>query len=415
MKQLSHILASSLLVLASAVALSSCKGGDEPGIDIEQYPIAFASVTAEEESVTRAAAGEEPLTRAATTLARDFVVYGYKNVGGTEQTVFDGYVVKYQAGSANTTEDNTHGYYYVGGNQTIKYWDFSATEYHFWGMSALSGVNASFAGDMHNVIDIKDLTLRVGEPDPEEVVYSTLTERKPVSTEVVELRFKRPYAKVCIQFYTNEPIVSESDNVYITNISFRPDPAATDQFVNKVYGKGDVRVTYPLTTGCPDGAKETVTLVSHSESQDALLFDDVTLTSTLGISSNTAVTAPIDESEGFRLDNMTGSSLNDPLTRVSSVTPGTRAGEEPGRKYFYYPLPMGDLNPAFIMQANIDDDIDPAPRTAIVPANFMQWKPNFLYTYIFKITGSGKKIEFYDVRIDPWMFGGSQDDEWKNW
>lgn len=387
-----------LFVLASGAILVSCHHEEELRIDEKQLPIAFASVTAEEES----------MTRAATPLARDFVVYGYKNVGGSEQTVFDGYKVNYLAGSANTSEDNSHDYYYVHGNQTIKYWDFSASEYHFWGMSVLPGINVSFSDEKKNVIDIQDLTLRVGEPEPEEVVYSSLTERKPVTTSVVELNFKRPFAKVRIQFYTNEPIVSELDNVYITNISFRPDPHATDPLVNKVYGKGNVRVTYPLTNAsCPGNVTEKVTVISYSEPQDALLFDDVTLTPTLGISSNTAVTAPIDESEGLRLGNMPGSSLN---------APQTRAGEVPGRMYFYYPLPMGEKNPAFIMQANVDADIDPEVKTAVVPANFMQWKPNFLYTYIFKITGSGKKIEFYDVRIDPWKYGGSQEeDPWKNW
>lgn len=387
------------LGILMVVALASCSSSEEElRTEEKQVPIGFAFATAETETVTRASA----------TLGRDFVVYGYKDVGGNEQLVFNGYTVKYRLGSANTSEDNTHDYYYVYDNQTIKYWDFSAADYHFWAVSAQDGVTTTFTGEngKKNVLTMENLILHTGEPDPQDVYYSTLCERRPVSTDVVTLRFKMPFAKVRIQFYTSEPISSVADNVNITNISFGPDPSAESPFVNKVYGKGDVKVTYPMAVGCSGGAQETVMVENLSEARDALLFENVTLTKMLGTSSNTAVTAPVDESDGFRLDNMPGTPL-----KVSK----TRAGEEPGKRYFYYPLPMGEKNPAFIMKANVDDDVDPTPRTAVVPANFMQWKPNFMYTYIFKITEVGKKIEFVDVKIAPWKYGGSQEEEWKNW
>lgn len=404
MTKLHHILASSLLVLALAVALTSCKGGDAPGIDIEQHPIAFASVAAEEEAITRAA----------TPLARDFVVYGYKNVGGSEQVVFDGYAVKYQAGSANTSEDNSHGYYYVHGDQTIKYWDFSASEYHFWGVYRATPDRATFSGEHHNVLTIPAVPLRVGEPAPDDdVLYSSLVDRNPVSTDVVQLRFKRPYAKLRIQFYTSIPLEAD-DQIELTGIRFAPDPEAVDPQMNKVYGQGDVLVTYPLVTdGCTGDAHESVTVDNLDQPQRALLFDDVTLTATLGITSNTAVTAPIDEDEGFRLDDMPGASLMPASSRAGEETSETRAGEVPGRKYYYYPLPTDELhqNPAFTLTVSVDDEV----KSAVVPANFMQWKTNFLYTYIFKITEAGKELEFIDVKIDPWKFGGSQEEEWRNW
>ena len=387
------------MAMVLVMALAACGEHGVTRTEIERYPIAFASIKADDEVVTRAAS---------TPLARDFIVYGYKNVGGVEQTVFNGYNVYYSLGLDNTSEDNTNGYYYVNSNQTVKYWDLSASEYHFWGVCKDSQYQIDFSGEKNKIVTIKDMTLRAGAPDPEDVLYSELYDRNPVSVEVVKLTFKHPYAKVRIQFYASDPINDEKDNVNITNISFGPDPAAASPYINKVYGKGDVVVTYPLTNaGCTGTQVETVSVSNLDQPQDALLFGNVTLTKNLGTSSNTAVTAPIDESEGLRLGNMPG---------VSLKAPATRAGEIDGVKYFYYPLPMGDKNPAFIMKANIDDDVNAEPKTAVVPANFMQWKPNFLYTYIFKITGSsGKKIEFYDLKIDPWKYGGSQDEEWKNW
>lgn len=389
------------------VALGSCRDDNELKPMAEYRTIAFSTGMAEEELVSRAAT--IPMTH-------DFTVYGYKNEEGIEQVVFDGYVVKYKEGSANTSEDNTHGYYYVGGNQTIKYWDFKASEYHFLGFYACPEDLATYDASGTSDILTLNMHLRVGDAPSfeDDLLYSELTVRQPVSADAVRLRFKRPYAKVRIQFYTNEPINSEEDNFDITNISFGPDPAA---IVNKVYARGDMVISYPKSTDrCTGTARESFELQNLRDPQDALLFDDVTLTSTLGISSNTAVTAPIDNSEGFRLDNMPGTSLKAPQCKASgsSATDPTRAGEQPGRCYFYYPLPMGEKNPAFIMTACVDADIDPTSRTAVVPANFMQWKPNFLYTYIFKITAGGN-IEFYDVQIEPWLYGGRQEEEWKNW
>lgn len=387
------------------VALGSCRDDNDLKPQTKQQRvIAFATGLAEEEVVSRA--GTTPMTK-------DFHVYGYKNVDGNELVVFKNYNVRYLPGSANTSEDNTHGYYYVGGNQTIKYWDYSASEYHFFGYYALRDDQAELSPTPNPNTLTFHMQMRVGDAPSfeDDLLYSELTVRQPVSSDAVLLTFKRPYAKVRIQFFTNEPIKDPLDNVYITNISFAPDP---DAIVNKVYAKGDMVITYPkVTDDCTGSAKESFVLQNLSEPQDALLFDDVTLTSTLGISSNTAVTAPIDDSEGFRLGNMSGSSLKAPQRKAPGSS-STRAGEQPGRNYFYYPLPMGDKNPAFIMTANVDDDIDATPRTAIVPANFMQWKPNFLYTYIFKITAGGK-IEFYDVLIEPWKYHGYQDVEWRNW
>lgn len=391
----SNILSTFLLALTMVVVLISCSDKEDMNAENEHHPIAFSSVEAELETITRSGS----------TLGRNFVVYGYKNVNGNEQTVFSGYTVKYEEGSANTSEDNTHDYSYVDGEQTLKYWDLSASEYHFWGLWTQNSGLASFSEAKSNKITIPNVPLRTGEPDPEDdVLYSSLVERKPVSTDVVQLKYNRPYAKVRIQFYTSETIENESDNISLKDITFAPDPTAVTPLVNKVYGKGDVIVTYPLTTSCEGNAKEKVTLSNLSSERDALLFKDVTLTPTLGISSDKAVTAPIDDSDGFRLDDMPGSSLK---------AKQRKAGEQPGIKYFYYPLPMDDLNPAFIMKVRINGDSE--LKTAVVPANFMHWKPNFLYTYIFKITEAGKKIEFYDVQIDPWKYGGSQDEEWKNW
>lgn len=305
------------------------------------------------------------MTRSATPLGRDFVVYGYKNVNSTPQLVFDGYAVKYEEGSANTSEDNTHGYYYVGGEQTIKYWDFSATEYRYWG----------YTGDKSNLSDDgKQLTIPVSgllsASEPTSIpFYSSLYIRNTVTSDVVRLEFKRPYSKIRVQFYTNDPL-DANDEIPLTDITFAPEEG------KKIYKAGTVKVTYSLKE--TSETVETTPSNISADAQEMLTYQDVTLTSSEGYASDHAVTAKTAYSTDF-----------------------------------YYTLPMNELNPAFIMTACVNGDTE--KKTAVVPANFMQWKPNYLYTYIFKITEAGKKIEFYDVQIDPWKYGGSQEEEWRNW
>ena len=78
---------------------------------------------------------------AAALLSNHFTVGGFKGDGSTHSTVFDNYIVNWTANTAGRTESNTSDWEYVGisaalpstitGLQTIKFWDYSATQYDF--------------------------------------------------------------------------------------------------------------------------------------------------------------------------------------------------------------------------------------------------------------------------------------------
>lgn len=84
---------------------------------------------------------------AAATLGNNFVVEGVKWDGGTSDkvVVFNNYNVNYADNSANTTTSNTAGWEYVAQTphyhglntdpkiteQSIKYWDYSKSQYDF--------------------------------------------------------------------------------------------------------------------------------------------------------------------------------------------------------------------------------------------------------------------------------------------
>lgn len=380
MKKILYIFIAWFLVLTSAVAWVSCADGQElPEQEpIDHYPIAFSSVAAEQEEMTRA-----------TTLGKDFVVYGYKNVASNQQTVFNGYVVKYAAGSANSSEDNTHGYYYVNPeiNQFVKYWDYSATEYHYWGY--VKNADAITPADGGQTLTISGLSVSITEP----VNYLISTLKKVTKedyNQVVQLRFVHPYAKVRVMVYSGEELEpaqggKDGDAIELSQISFGPNGD------NKIVKSATIKVSYPLTgTATETYSIQTPSYVDKFEYQG---FDSsssgsdkvLKLTSENCASNKAAIAYPIE---------------------AAAASP---------ENAFYYVLPIGTgvaVNDyKFEVCVNGDDEL----KTAVVPAVYMQWKPNYSYTYIFKITEAGKKMSFYDVMVEPWHYGGSKDDTWTNW
>lgn len=133
------------LLAASALALASCSSDDFLGENSGNGQNAANSVInfgGEAGKITR---GTQKGSTAATTLKKHFVVFGDKtNAEGTTQAVYDHYDVKWIGDEANMkTQTNQHGWEYVGYTpnknssldpdaiQSIKYWDYSASEYDF--------------------------------------------------------------------------------------------------------------------------------------------------------------------------------------------------------------------------------------------------------------------------------------------
>lgn len=334
---------------------------DEP----QDVPIAFASRLSEEQVQTRADAP----------LERDFTVYGYKSVAGEVQTVFQGYKVQYASGSAGTSADNTHNYGYVGVSnggqaQTIKFWDFSASEYHFWACTDAEKFSAD--GTLVSL----PVALSTEEPTSGPL-YSAQYERKPVGSDVVQLSFLCPYAKVRVMFFSGEPL---DDDVTLGNIVFTPDAAAPSPQVSKVYAQGTLNVQYYKACAAPgEHPRETLSLTDLSGEQDNLPFSSATLTPSTGTSADQAVTA----------------------------LPKDATNPE----YVVLPMGAGNLNPAFTLTLNVGDET----KSSTVPAAYMQWLPGHRYIYIFKIGKVDHNVQFYDVTIDPWVYGGKQTETFTKW
>lgn len=116
-----------MLLALSGTVLVSCTQSEFVGENVqtaENNAISFGGGTGR---MTRAnITGAD----AATKLGNEMEVYGVKGDGTTYTNVFVDYVVKYDNGKQGNDEYNK-GWYYVEGNQTIKYWDYSTKDYRF--------------------------------------------------------------------------------------------------------------------------------------------------------------------------------------------------------------------------------------------------------------------------------------------
>ena len=163
-----------IFAASALVALASCSSNDFVGDEslLENNgsgAIAFSSSTP---AITRA---DKTGSAAATDLNNNFVVYGYKTVSSATQAVFDNYQANYVASSAKSTTTNSAGWEYVGYknlpngvgtnagvtafattttgdpnnstaiDQSIKYWDFNASQYDFFAYSLGAGSSSTWA------------------------------------------------------------------------------------------------------------------------------------------------------------------------------------------------------------------------------------------------------------------------------
>lgn len=248
-----------IFLAASVLTLASCSSddflGDTPGSTPSSANSAI-KFDGNAGKITRATANTGT---AAEMLDGQFRIYGVKKMGKTQiVSVFNEYSVW---DVVNKTTSNTDGWEYVGANgttglgrgnisltkdQTIKYWDYSASEYHFVAGSPISNFQYTlFPGK-----DIESATIKglAGHITPNK--SGTALETNPVYIadpkvvkntnykDAVQFSFKRQQAMVRVglyetipgysihdvKFYDADKKVSEDNNIILTS-------ATTDYFV----------------------------------------------------------------------------------------------------------------------------------------------------------------------------------------
>lgn len=375
---------------------------------------------------------------AAALLNNNFVVEGIKGNGTTQTEVFDHYNVNYTASSANTTESNTDDWEYVGigkhglsaaSTQTIKYWDYSASQYDFIAFSygksnyenavltemkyANLGKTVDATGNTNAVYTITGNAEELSKTYIADLV--TVYNRDGVSefgTTVVTPRFRCLGTKVRIAFYETVPGYSVK-NVKFYSEAWDESTATTAAgaangtlfAANAIFPSattsGTMSVYYP-TVGWDNSGKAASSTKDSDYNQAHIKFAAGTETGQALVKTKTfgELDYKTDKENAEKGDGKF-------IGRKSSDA--TYAGTS-SNNYYQVVLPLGTKDN---LQIRIEYDLFPIDGAeevihvrdarAVVPAAYADWKPNYAYTYIFKISdntngwtgvdGDGKVVE----------------------
>ncbi len=345
----------------------------DPTPEIPETPITFSSGLLEDSVTTRTDRGlEEVLAN------KSFVAYGYKNDGyegetfTSYQTVMDAYNVNWQSQSANSTVSNTDGWEYVGQgtHQSIKFWDWSAYAYRFFAY-ALGNATADPATEPVSV------TATAPAGDPVAITLSASVDAASDATiaaapyfsklwfstgnptlypdrqfgQPVQFRFVKPYARVRYLFIFSDGLSFGRES--LSKPEFKPTDGG-----EKIATAGTVTVSYPLTG---TATEETWTTVP---------------------------TATIDM---FDVDYYEADDTYTPANALATTYDNT-----PQKWYTVLPQSHG----SFTVSVRV---VTTETKTAIVPAELMDWKAGYEYTYKFKITeGGGLTLDVIQIGINQW-------------
>ena len=351
----------SLMGIIGSMGLMGCSSENteeqgNPTPPPTEVAISFSGSESQENAVTRAAG--TPLSAAGVS---QFHVWGYKNMQNSPtQTVFPGYQVDWHENTAATTTTNSSGWEYIQPglpDQTIKYWDWGAKAYRYFAVTGtpthtLNGTahEFTFAADASSTeaMNTTPYFTRLWFSTGNQVAYPDKQFGKPVTLE-----FVKPYTRVRYLFKYAYP----REGIKLTEKSFKPtfDVTAEEEAKVKIARKGTVTVHYP----------------------------------TEGTATKEWYTVAVDDDKSTRLDSFTEDYDPDDDGKVYSET----------NKGWYMVLPR-DTQGSYTLSVRVNG----IARTAVVPAEYMQWLPGYSYTYIFKITEEGGvEIGWVEYAVVPWI------------
>ena len=391
-----------LIFAASALALASCSSDDFLGENPGNVQNATTAINfgGDAGKITRGTKNEGTTSEM---LAGQFKVYGVKITNGTiSHNVFPDYYV-WDVADKNTTS-NTSGWEYVGANgasnlgtgkitltkdQTIKYWDYSATEYRFVAGSPIAAFKynttwnettgthitdvkvTGLAGHINaNPTDGTTTALKTDPvyiADPVKVVKDNY--QKPV-----EFSFKRHQSMVRVGLYETIPGYS------ITDIKFYA--YDTDGTTLKVSTGNNVILTSATADYFVGGSNVTGTVTYtgwDTTPSYTFKYNDTNLT----------------KSKNWYAGKFTP---NPKLATTSSETDvatlyGTDKDMSETGYFTVLPTPTAtDASPILIKcdytltDFNTGEVIKVTGATAAIPAAFSKWEANTRYTYLFKIS-----------------------------
>ena len=418
-----------LLFVAAAMVMAGCASddmiGDNNATQSDNQVIGFNMSTP---AMTRGSSSD------ATKLGNMFIVWGEKNETQTssvkaseENKVFQNYVVKHDVTSptgsatsnysAGSTTSNTNGWEYVGIDhsdfdnnvkstigsgkaQTIKYWDDNASSYTFTAVSALQTdikdgnviiekIVGTDTEDATKSVYDKGYTIQVkSNASTGNIFYADrLNIAKDATTgythNPVELTFRSFESKVRFGIYEN----IRGYHVVITDVKYNngtshtttsgesngPDKFGVDG--SFIVAGDDTKYTVTYENATSNNPNKVKVKADASNTQGYFVGGTGILSTTETQPLGTAANAPTWDK----------GTTADPQYTAILPNPGNKTNM---KLTISYKLISDDTKEVIVVEN----------KTAEVPAEYCQWKSNYAYSYIFKI--SDKSADLYPITFD---------------
>ena len=385
-----------IFLAASALTLASCSSDDFLGDTPGSTPTSANSTInfgGDAGKITRATSNEGTPQKM---LDGQFLVYGVKKTSETKLvSVFPNYSVWYD--EAKNTTSNTNGWEYVGtkdaanlgtGNitlskeQTIKYWDYSASEYHFVAGSPINAFQYTISQDLTTGTDIESATVTglAGHIEANNTETALKTNPVYIAAPVkiakdgyqkpVKFTFIRQQSMVRVGIYETIPGYS------ITEIKFYDADGSTATSSNII-----------LTSATPDyfvgGSNVSGTVTYNWETPTPSYTFNYTDNENLKKRQNWYAGA---------LEN--GVKATTSATTIISDLYGRDGDMDANNGYFIVMPTLASEASAILIKCDYtlkstdgsNEEIHVKGATAAIPAAYSKWENNTRYTYLFKIS-----------------------------
>ncbi len=415
------LLASAILAFASC-ASDSFTGTDDAARQAQgEKPISFGF---DVPTATRAEGAA-----AATKLNNQFIVWGEKNettaAPATGNLVFPDYKVAYGANTAYTTTSNTKDWEYVALSwtsaeaaniteastavttnvQTIKYWDYAATDYTFTAVSAkpadissgavkinklTSGTKVYDKGYEVTVTDMADLN-SLYFADRVNIAKSATYDRTQSNQYGgnVKFTFRNGLSQIRVGMYETIPgyDVKVTKFYYATTANPEFTAMTTENTANFVANVPNIS---------PDVANSKTSVAGTFTVK---YYDNSAANTTAGIVNHPTISfTPTNSSDSKNFISL-GTNVYNTTLAETSATP--TFDQTTGAYTTVFPQEANTTNLKLKIDYQLSNTvtgeiINITGKTAEVPAQYLQWKPNFKYTYLFKINDN----DLYPITFD---------------
>ena len=347
-----------------------------------------------------------------------FFVWGEKNEAvepttatKAEDLVFKNYKVTWGDKTANTTLSNTKNWEYVGvtpvtsnltpqapSSQTIKYWDMNAESYTFTAVSAKSDEISNGTVSIAKTETGSDvykkgyaITLKNGAStgdiyfaDRVNIVKGTAG--TPTTNEegkfggYVKFTFRNFQTKIRFGFYETVP----GYKVQVKNVTYNSTTSTTNFGVNSKF--------YSVPTA--DGSTITYNVV-YENGNNGTTANKATVEVDSGATAATSMAfggAIFNTTEGATTGVDLGTASSNPTYDLAN-----------GKYTSILPNPGNDTDMTFkisytLISEDTGEKIEVTDNEVVVPVEYCKWKPNYAYTYLFKI--SDQSAGLYPITFD---------------